>query len=239
MSTPYILVRQSDLELDASQWITNISSPVNKQMSLLFQASSLADGRLLVTNAGNVPYAGGLVSRKSQVPQFVGNNGQPQFLPYAQLSTNITIPSTSMWNLARLETDLIAVFVAPVNSATQIINKANCSTQLNLETGHFEVDASPGSAAWTDIGDGPGTAIQPDMEHSLVIKCAFDFVANTRVVQSVTWDDKTYPAGMVAVNQPSNWGQVASIQKQTEILQPGVAQIIYRATELAWSNQEF
>lgn len=236
---PTITVRDSNLELDASQWNTNISAPVNSKQSLAFQPANLPDGRLIVTNAGNIDYAGGLVSRKRQIPQFVGNNGQPQFLPYAQLSTFVTIPAASSYNLARLETDLIAVFNAAPNSTTQINNKANCSTQLNLETGHFEVDASAGSAAWTDIGDGPGTAIQPDVEHSLVIKCAFDFTANTRVVQSITWDGKTYPAGFVAFNQPSNWGQVASIQKQTEILQPGAAQVIYRATELAWSNQPF
>lgn len=236
-----MLITLADLEKDASQWGSNISAGVNAKMSTGFQASNLPDGRLLVTNTGTVPFAGGLVSRKLQVPQMVGAGGQPTFPSFAELRTLITVPSLALFNLARLETDFLAVFASGAGAATLPNNKANCSTQLNLSSGHFEVDASPTTSAWSDIGDGPGQ-ITPDAEHELIIKCAFDIANSKRSVQSISWDGKVYPVPSNLQNiafQPSNWGVTSSIQKQNEMFKPGSTFVIYRATSLSWSDQPF
>lgn len=236
-----ILITFSNLEKDASQWQANISASVNASQSAGFQASSLPDGRLLVSNVGSSTWAGGLVARKLQVPQFTGAGSAPLIPAYAQLKTHITVPLLTAYNLGRLETDLIAVFTAAPNASTPTSNKGNNSTQLNLNTGHFEVDASAGTSAWSDIGSGPGSIV-PDVEHELIIRCGFDLPNAKRSVFSIWWDGVAYPvpAALQGIPfQPSNWGQVVAIQKQNEMFKPGATDVIYRGTELSWSDQPF
>lgn len=223
-----------------NNWISQIGEAINNPPSLAFAATTLPDGRLKVTNVGDRAFAGGLVAAKRPIPVFMGAPPVPQVTcPYALLSTRITVPGTSLYNLARLETDLIAVFIPAPNPSTPIANKANGSTQLNFDTGHFEIDATSGPPSWTDIGAGPGK-VSPDIEHALAVSYFFDLARNQVSVLSITWDGTIYtipPALQKVGFQTSNWTVVAALQLQNEIYNPGAVDVLYRNTALTWSDQ--
>jgi len=226
------------LERDLTQWKANYGPDINPASPVSFTPYQLPDGRLKVTNVGAVKFAGGLVSRKLMplVPPSISGFT----LSYAKLSTKILIPFTCLYNVARLETDLMYVVNPAPTSTTVIPNRFNGSTQLNFDTGHFMIDASSGSAAWSDIGGGPGKDIAPDVAHLLEIRYQFDYANLKTSTLSISWDGIAYPVptNLQGVGcQSSNWTAVASIQKQTEMYNPGSVDVVYDATTLIFSDQ--
>lgn len=224
-----------NLQSPASAWISGISPSINPKASLVYVPSSLPDGRLKVTNVGNVDYAGGLVARKIPPPQISGVS-----LTYAMLSTSILVPSSALYNLARLETDFLVILTPAPDPKTPIPNKFNGSTQLNFSTGNFMIDASSGAAAWSDIGAGPGKDIAPDVPHLLELRYQYDFAGKHISTLSITWDGTLYPVPAKLQNvgcQPSNWNAVMAIQKQTEMFTPGSVEVVYDRTTLTLSDQ--
>lgn len=224
-------------DLHKAAWTPNIGPSINNAQSTAYMAQALPDGRLLTTNTGSVAYAGGLVGWRQSAPllDFAGLG-----LNYAKLSTLILVPSYSAYNLARLETDFLLLIQGAPNAATPIANKFNGSTQLNLSSGNFQIDASSGAAQWSDIGGGPGKQIAPDVPHLLEIRYSFDYAGKKHSTLSISWDGKVYavPAALQNVdNQTSNWVAGMHIQKQTEMFNPGAVSVIYDQTSLTFDQQ--
>lgn len=223
------------LQTPASAWITNLGPEINDPASASFAASSLQDGRLRVSNRGGKSFAGGLVARKINPPIVEGVT-----LSYGMLTAVVTIPDAALSNLARLETDFILVTSASPDPKQSIPNKFNGSTQLNLQTGHFEIDASSSAAHWSDIGSGPGTEIEPDTPHEMAIRYQWDFAQKRHSTLSIEWDGIMYPVpeSMQNVgNQESNWDAVMAIQLQSEILEKGSTEVIYDDIMLTLSDE--
>lgn len=230
-----------DGPLETAVWTSEIGPDINSVPALAFVSALLPSGELKVTNAGDKPFAGGLVSAKRPLPWFTGSwPVAPVSVAYAKLLMKVAVPATAAYNLARLETDLIVVF-KPWISGANIANRANGSVQLNCDSGHFEIDASSGAAAWSDIGSGPGKVL-PDVVHDLVIYRSFDLAAKSSSTLYVSWDGVIYPVPAALLNvgfQPSNWGEVADVQLQTEIYQPGSVETVYSGIRIEWSDVPF
>lgn len=213
----------------SANWITQLGPGINNPVSVDFIAANLPDGRLKTTNLARAANAGGLVTWKAT--PLIG-------LAYARLRTLIMVPNTSIYNLRNLETDFIQVLTPAPNSTTPIPNKFNGSTRWNSVSGHFEIDASSGAAAWTDTGVGPG-AITPDVTHELVNLYQFDLVKLTTTIISISWDGVVYPVGVTTGVQTSNWTSVLDIQLQDASNQPGSVEVVYDQIQLDLDDQPF
>lgn len=226
-----IQVVDGQLELNDLDWKTEIGSNINPVDSLAFIASNLPDGRLKVTNAGDKEYAGGLVANKRPVPKVPGHP-----LPWAELSMWLTVPSSAIYNLARLETDLKLATPAAPNPQTQIVNIYEGSTQWNAETGTFQINTQ--GSNWTDIGMGMKD-IEPDVEHFFAVRYYFDHSQLTYSVHFIQWDQQRFTVPENLRHNPcqkSNWEEVAAVQLQNEIYQQGSCEIMYRGITLRWSD---
>jgi hypothetical protein len=224
-----MILSYPNLQKSANFWITQLSTAINNPPSTTFIPSNLPDGRLKVSNGALSPNAGGLVTYKLQ-PQNIPN------LTYAMLSTIITVPSTSVFNLHNLETDFIQV-LTPATGGVEIPNEYNGSTRWNGDTGLFEVDASAGAPQWKSIGAGPGKSLPPDVPHLLIVKYQYDLVKLTTTIISIQWDAVVYPVGTTTGVQMSTWGTVLAIQKQNAAIQIGSTEVIYDQTTLSLSDQ--
>jgi hypothetical protein len=231
-----MIISYENLNQNASNWTTQLGSAINNPVSVDFIASNLPDGRLKTTNIARAANAGGLVTWKvipPTIPGFVLN--------YAKLRTLVMIPSTALYNLRNLETDFIQVLTPAPNSSTPIPNKFNGSTRWNSVSGHFEIDASSASPAWSDIGGGPGS-LTPDVTHELINLYQFDYVKLTTSVLSISWDGVIYSVPSTLQNvgvQTSNWTQVLDLQLQDATQQVGSVEVIYNQTSLYLSDQPF
>lgn len=233
MAAPVFYIER-DLFVKPTDWISNKSDSINKPPSDYFEASSTAEGPvMIITNGSTQAWGGALVSRKRGVPS---NNGK--LLNWMAFRLKFRFPKATDSNTARLETDIKVCVKTRPNANTPIRNVCNFSTQWNADTGQFQIDLDP--PAWVDSGF-IVPDIAPDVWHTLEYRFTFDDVALTFTVLSIQLDDQLYMIPENLQNVPmslTNWEQVASIQLQNEVYAAKSTVLVdYDEGVLAWSDQ--
>jgi hypothetical protein len=216
-------------------WKTVLGNDVNDPPSILFMSSAHPDGSMLVTNALDKDWGGGLVSLKLPVPR------QPDgtFYVYGALQLQFLFPGAVWHNFARHEIDLKTCIKGSPDPNTQIPNICDWSTQWNRDTGQFQIDKAGGG--WIDSGFiVPPDEMTPDEWHEQSYRFWFDPDRGIFSVLSIRFDDRRYEIPEELQNVPllaSNWSEISAYQIQNEGFKPGSTLVQYRNGFAAWSNE--
>jgi hypothetical protein len=220
--------------LEHQTWIVQTGTNINSVVSDAIVSTVEPDGSLKLTNASTKANGGGLITVKLPFPD-VGIA-----LPYVGLDLDFYVSGYDLPLLGRLECDIKAV-QTDAKGAT-INNTANGSTQLNMsEGGMWQIDNA--GRVWTDTGYKPGLPIADTWTH-LSNRYVFNFAANQFSVSSIAQGNGAAPYGVPGALQqlalqPSNWASVVAVQLQTEILQPGGLNTIYKNIFVTFSDTAF
>jgi hypothetical protein len=212
-------------------WIVQSGPSVNPVPPDAYIPTPLPTGALKVTNVSSKPFGGALVTAKRIVPIIPGVS-----LPYFGLDMLLYISSFDLPTLGRLEIDVKVATPAAPSSTTPIANIANGSSQLNMSTGQWQIDTSP--PGWINTGFAP--ILTPDVWMPLSFR--YMYGNGKYSVLSCAFGEQrfTVPSSLQGLPmQMSNWAQVAAVQLQTEVMQPGGLSTIYNQIELSWSDQPF
>jgi hypothetical protein len=236
-----MLLPDVNLQRDVSLWKSNKGDNINDPASISFEASQVPDGSMIVTNKGDQPFAGALVSNTiMKVP--VNSSGNQ--LQYVAMRFRYIYNGATYENLARHELDLKVCYLTrppkPPGSDTnpQIRNVANFSTQWNKDTGQFQLDLDP--PKWVDSGY-IVKDILPDTWHTMDYRLFFD--PNVQTFSILWWQldqNPRYEIPSDLQNVPmtlTNWEECRKIQIQNEMYQPGETVIQYGQVGLVWSDE--
>lgn len=226
-----VVVMDRGLFKDASVWVPKLDPSVNDPMSKLFIATQMPAGGMLVHNALDKPWAGGLVSNTRPLPKY---NGKP--LPYSAWQFKFCFNSATYRRLARWESDRKVCIKSRPTSSVKIRNVANYSTQWNRDTGQMQIDHDP--PGWVNCGFAPSSkATAPGVWH--IMNYRYSFTATTFSIESIQWDDEFYAMPSQHKNIPlsnTNWTECDKHQLQNEGYDPGTVLVEYDDGLVAWSD---
>lgn len=133
--------------LEADPWAINNSSQVNPipfdYMAPGVVASGPMKGALIFTGSYSKNLAGGLLSQDIPLPVIAGKK-----LLYTALNVKQYVPVYPNPVMGRNEMDLKWTLVS--GSAAPVANQANISSQINADSGQWQLD--PTGKAWVDTG---------------------------------------------------------------------------------------